>query len=57
MRILELPPGEDRDLGDGWNPKVSANGRWLSYVDRSEEADVWMATLESGDASVRTSPP
>jgi dipeptidyl aminopeptidase/acylaminoacyl peptidase len=45
VQLVDVQSGAVRHLVDGWSPTVSANGRWLEYMDRSDEADVWLATL------------
>jgi Tol biopolymer transport system component len=45
LQLVDVQSGEARPLVNGWAPTVSANGRWLEYVDVSTEADVWLARL------------
>ncbi len=45
IQVVDARSGEARELARGLGPSVSADGRWLTYLERSEEADVWMATL------------
>jgi Tol biopolymer transport system component len=45
IEVVDARSGEARLLARGQNPSVSRDGRWLTSLDRSEEADVWMATL------------
>jgi Tol biopolymer transport system component len=45
IQVVDARSGETRDLGRGLGPSLSADGRWLTYVERSEESDVWMAAL------------
>jgi serine/threonine protein kinase len=46
VQLVDAQSGAVRHLVDGSGPTVSANGRWLEYVDLSNEADVWLATLD-----------
>jgi eukaryotic-like serine/threonine-protein kinase len=46
VQVVDVHSGAVRHLVDGWAPTVSANGRWLEYIDVSTEADVWMATFD-----------
>ena len=43
IQVVDARSGEARDLARGQGPSLSADGRWLTYVEQSEEADVWMA--------------
>jgi hypothetical protein len=45
IQVVDARSGEARELARGLGPSVSADGRWLTYVEQSEEADVWMAAL------------
>jgi len=45
IQIVDARSGEARELARGLVPSVSADGRWLTYVEQSEEADVWMGSL------------
>jgi serine/threonine protein kinase len=45
IRVTDLRSGDARELLPGNRPSVSPDGRWLSYLDTTNEADVWMATL------------
>jgi Tol biopolymer transport system component len=48
IRVTDRGSGSPRDLFSGEAPSVSPDGRWLTYLEVSEEADVWMATLLAG---------
>jgi eukaryotic-like serine/threonine-protein kinase len=43
VQVVDARSGEARDLARGQSPSLSADGRWLAYLEQSEEADVWMA--------------
>ena len=43
IQVVDTRSGEARELARGQSPSLSADGRWLTYVEQSEEADVWMA--------------
>ena len=43
IQVVDVRSGEARGLARGQGPSLSADGRWLTYVEQSEEADVWMA--------------
>ena len=45
IQVVDARSGETREVARGLGPSVSADGRWLTYLERSEEADVWMAAL------------
>ena len=45
IQVVDARSGEARELARGLGPSVSADGRWLTYLEQSEEADVWMAAL------------
>ncbi len=45
IQVVDARSGEARELARGLGLSASADGRWLTYVELSEEADVWMATL------------
>ena len=45
IEVVDARSGETREVARGLGPSVSADGRGLTYVERSEEADVWMAAL------------
>ena len=45
IQVVDVRSGDVRELGRGRFPTVSADGRWLTYMEQSEEADVWMAAL------------
>jgi Tol biopolymer transport system component len=45
IQVVDARSGEVRELARGLGLSVSADGRWLTYAELSEEADVWMATL------------
>ena len=45
IQVVDARSGEAREVARGLGPSVSADGRWLTYLEQSEEADVWMATL------------
>ncbi len=45
IQVVDARSGDARELARGLGPSLSADGRWLTYLERSEEADVWMATL------------
>jgi Tol biopolymer transport system component len=45
IQVVDTRSGEARELARGQSPSLSADGRWLTYVEQSEEADVWMGAL------------
>jgi len=44
IQLVDARSGEARELARGLVPSVSADGRWLTFLEVSEEADVWMAS-------------
>jgi TolB protein len=45
IRVTDVRSGDTRELVRGNRPAVAPDGRWLSYLDITDEGDVWMVTL------------
>ena len=43
VTIHSAPPGHLVQ-----NQSASADGRWLTWIERSDESDIWLATIEGG---------